>query len=57
MLLVMELMVIIFEAVFIRFMLREVRFRKILVYSLVANTVSAILGGVLLNLISGLTGI
>lgn len=56
-LIVMELIVIIFEAMFIKLVLKEVQFKKILTYSLVANTVSAILGGFLfifLNIISGL---
>lgn len=52
-LIVMELIVIVFEALFVKRMLKEIGFRKILVYSFVANAVSAILGGVILNFING----
>jgi len=40
----MESIVVIFEAVFIKLMLKEIAFRRILIYSFVANAVSAILG-------------
>ena len=52
-LIIMELIVVIFEAVFIKLMLKEIAFRRILIYSFVANAVSAILGYVILRIISG----
>lgn len=50
-LMIMELIVVVFEATFMRFMLKEIGFRKILIYSFIANAISAILGGVVLNII------
>lgn len=50
-LIIMELAVIAFEAVFIKLMLKEIRFKKILIYSFVANFISAVLGNILLNLV------
>lgn len=51
-LLVLELIVIIFEAIFIKYLLKELRFRRILIYSFIANTISAIFGTVILNFIN-----
>lgn len=53
MLIVMELVVIIFEALFIKLILNEIGFGKILRYSIIANMASAILGSVLLYYING----
>ncbi len=52
--LTMELTVIIFETLFIKFIYQDARFGKVLTYSFFANITSAIFGNVLLNLISGL---
>lgn len=52
--LIMELLVVIFEAVFIKMILKEFSFKKILIYSFVANALSVILGGALLNIIGRL---
>ena len=51
-LIIMELIVVIFEAVFIKLMFKEIGFRRILIYSFVANAVSAILGDIVLKIIS-----
>ena len=56
-LIVMELIVIIFEAVFIKTILKEIGIRKLLMYSFIANAVSAILGSVLLNIVNGSWGL
>ncbi len=48
-LVIMELTVIVFEAILIKFMLKENRFKKIFIYSATANAVSAILGSALVS--------
>lgn len=53
-LIVMELIVVIVEAVFIKLMLKDISFRRIFVYSFVANAMSAFFGSWLLNIINGL---
>lgn len=52
--LVLELMIIIFEGIFIKFWLKEIKLRRILLCSFTANIVSAIFGSVIINCISGL---
>lgn len=54
MLIVMELIVVIFEAIFIKLTLKELTFKKVLIYSFTANAVSAILGSIVLKIITGL---
>ena len=53
-LIVMESIVVVFEAVFIKLILKEIGFRKILIYSFAANALSAVFGSLILNIISGL---
>jgi hypothetical protein len=53
-LLVMELIVIIFEAILIKFMFKENRLKNILIYSFIANIWSAIIGSIILDLIGDL---
>ncbi|MCR4264514.1 MAG: hypothetical protein NUV98_07435 [Candidatus Roizmanbacteria bacterium] len=50
----LELLVVIFEALFIKRMLNEIMFKKLITYSFVANAVSAIFGSAVLLFISAL---
>ncbi len=53
--LIMELIVVIFEAIFIKFILNNVGFRRIIIYSFFANALSAIFGSaIVMILIFGL---
>ncbi len=52
--LVLELMIIIFEGIFIKFWFKEIKLRRILLCSFTANIVPAIFGSVIINCISGL---
>ena len=54
-LVVMELVVIIFETIFIKIFLKKVGFKKILIYSFVANLFSATVGSVLLKVVVAFT--
>jgi len=48
------LIVIIFEAILIKFMFKENRLKNILIYSFIANIWSAIIGSIILDLIEDL---
>jgi len=54
-LILMELFVILFEAIFIKLILKDVGLRKILIYSFIANAVSAIFGSAILRVIGSLS--